>query len=117
MECLGSAYRDVCWRGESKQEWNDDPLISRGATSALVEQTASKKAPRLTFLEHSYGIHQTLLTPPYTRPLLCPRLPLRFHERSRKSGTEMSRMSAVSLKGEGGCLCVRTHYKNVPAPN
>ncbi|KAI9528757.1 hypothetical protein NQZ68_017355 [Dissostichus eleginoides] len=53
-----------------KLSWNDDPVISPEATSALVEPASSKK-PHLTFLEHSASIHHPLQEPsskPPTRP-------------------------------------------------
>lgn len=52
---------------EGKQWWNDDPVISPEATSALVEQAAPKK-PRPTFLEHSASIHHPLQRPSSTSP-------------------------------------------------
>lgn len=63
----------VCWKEKGKQRWNDDPVISPEATSALVEQASSKK-PRPTFLEHSASIHHPLQDPsskPPRAPPVC----------------------------------------------
>lgn len=69
----------VCFgEEESKQEWNDDPLISHGATSALGERTASykkkkkKKSPPLFPLPIR---HSSSIPPAFIRPLLAPQPP------------------------------------------
>lgn len=62
----GDVFVSVCvyWRVIGKQGRNDDPVISPGATSALVEGAASEK-PHPTFLENSTDIHH-----PDPRPLV-----------------------------------------------
>ena len=65
-----------CWKEKGKQCWNDDPVISPGATSALVEWPAlKKKSP----VRHSWSIPPAFITlsktlpqtPPPQAPVAC----------------------------------------------